>query len=112
MGPGVSRVLSSAETRRVDLDRDLVAHEDAAVQAIMWQRSGEYLEGFRDAAYRDHVFAYHRGQEDSPKSVTWQVDRLRAAGFARVDVLHKNGCFAAFGAVKARSPMGQPPRSR
>ncbi|MGI6419673.1 MAG: hypothetical protein ACOX1P_28900 [Thermoguttaceae bacterium] len=25
---------------------------------------------------------------------------LREVGFARVDVLHKNSCFAAFGAIK------------
>jgi tRNA (cmo5U34)-methyltransferase len=89
---------------------DFVAHEDPAVQAIMWRRYGEYLEGFRDAAYRDQVFAYV-DQEDSPKSVTWQVDRLRAAGFARVDVLHKNGCFAAFGAVKSLEQAGRGGRS-
>lgn len=89
---------------------DFVAHEDPAVQAIMWRRYGEYLEGFRDAAYRDQVFAYI-DQEDSPKSATWQVDRLRAAGFARVDVLHKNGCFAAFGAVKSLEQAGRGGRS-
>lgn len=78
---------------------DLVSHEDPEVHALMWRRYGQYLESFRDAAYRDHVFAYV-AREDSPRPLTWQIDRLRHAGFGRVDVLHKNGCFAAFGAVK------------
>jgi tRNA (cmo5U34)-methyltransferase len=30
----------------------------------------------------------------------FQLDLLRQAGFTQVDVLHKNVCFAAFGAVK------------
>ena len=30
----------------------------------------------------------------------YQIDALRRAGFGQVEVLHKNGCFAAFGAVK------------
>ena len=78
---------------------DLVSHELEAVQSVMWARYGEYLEGFRDAAYRDHVLAYVE-QEDSPRPVTWQIDLLRSAGFTHADVLHKNGCFAAFGAMK------------
>jgi tRNA (cmo5U34)-methyltransferase len=31
----------------------------------------------------------------------FQLDLLRHVGFTRVDVLHKNVCFAAFGAVKS-----------
>ena len=39
-------------------------------------------------------------REDSPRPVTHQLDLLRSVGFANVDLLHKNSCFAAFGAVK------------
>jgi tRNA (cmo5U34)-methyltransferase len=78
---------------------DVVEHDDAAVQMLMWARYGDYLEELRDAAYRAHVLAYVE-QEDTPRSVTFQCDQLRAAGFSRVEILHKNGCFAAFGAVK------------
>ena len=28
------------------------------------------------------------------------IDLLREVGFSQVEVLHKNGCFAAFGAFK------------
>jgi tRNA (cmo5U34)-methyltransferase len=77
----------------------MVSHEHAAVEAALRQRYGEYLTGFRDEAYRDHVFAYI-DQEDTPKPLTFQLDLLRSAGFAQVDVLHKSANFAAFGAVK------------
>ncbi|MEO6436549.1 MAG: class I SAM-dependent methyltransferase [Tepidisphaeraceae bacterium] len=78
---------------------DLVSHELPAVQAMMWARYGDYLADLKDEKYRDDVFAYI-DQEDSPRPLTWQLDLLRKVGFARTEVLHKNSCFAAFGAVK------------
>jgi tRNA (cmo5U34)-methyltransferase len=78
---------------------DLVAHQSREAQAVMWARYGEYLEKLRGPEYRDQVFAYVE-QEDTPRSVLYQVDLLREAGFREVEILHKNSCFAAFGAVK------------
>lgn len=78
---------------------DLIEHPTPAIQALMWQRYGEYLAGLKDEAYRDHVFAYIE-KEDTPRSLLFQVDLLRAVGFSTVEILHKNGCFAAFGAIK------------
>jgi len=46
------------------------------------------------------VFGYIE-QEDTPRSLTYQLELLARVGFVRVDVLHKNACFAAFGGVKA-----------
>jgi len=40
-------------------------------------------------------------KEDSPRPVTYQLDLLRKVGFRHTDLLHKNSCFAAFGAIKA-----------
>ena len=79
---------------------DLVESAIPAVQRLMWARYGEYLAALKDEAYRDHVFAYVE-KEDTPRPLTFQLDPLREVGFARVDVLHKNVCFAAFGGVKA-----------
>jgi tRNA (cmo5U34)-methyltransferase len=78
---------------------DLVESAIPAVQRLMWERYGEYLTALKDAAYRDHVFAYVE-REDTPRPLTFQLDLLREVGFAQVEVLHKNVCFAAFGAVK------------
>lgn len=80
---------------------DLVESAIPAVQKLMWTRYGEYLSGLKDDAYRDHVFTYIE-QEDTPRPLTFQLDLLREVGFAQTEVLHKNGCFAAFGATKAR----------
>ncbi len=79
---------------------DLVESSVPGVQRLMWRKYGEYLTEFRDEAYRDHVFAYVE-KEDTPRPLVFQLDLLRQVGFSQVDVLHKNVCFAAFGAVKA-----------
>ncbi len=78
---------------------DLVESAIPAVQRLMWARYGEYLTGLKDTAYRDHVFAYVE-KEDTPRPLMFQLDLLREVGFSQVEVLHKNVCFAAFGAVK------------
>ena len=78
---------------------DLVDHETESVQALMWQRYGDYLCALGGEAFRQKVFDYI-DKEDSPRPVTYQLDLLRNAGFDQVELLHKNSCFAAFGAVK------------
>ncbi len=78
---------------------DLVEHAIPQVQSILWRRYSEYLAGLKGPEYRDRVFAYV-DYEDTPRPLVWQIDLLRQSGFARVEVLHKNGCFAAFGALK------------
>ena len=79
---------------------DMVSHELEPIQELMWRRYGEYLVSLKDEHYRDHVFTYIE-QEDSPRSLTYQMKLLQRVGFAQTEVLHKNGCFAAFGAIKA-----------
>ena len=79
---------------------DMIAHSNPQVQAVMWERYGDYLTQHKDAAYRDHVFAYV-AREDTPRPLMFQIDLLREVGFREVEILHKNSCFAAFGALKA-----------
>jgi tRNA (cmo5U34)-methyltransferase len=78
---------------------DLVAHETEPVQALMWQRYGDYLCAQGGENYRAKFFEYI-DKEDSPRPVTYQMDLLRHVGFDQVELLHKNCCFAAFGAIK------------
>lgn len=78
---------------------DLVEHSHAGVNALMWHRYGEHLTAFKDTAYRDHVFDYIE-KEDTPRPLMYQLELLRSVGFRKVDVLHKNSAFAAFGGVK------------
>lgn len=78
---------------------DLIESSLPAIQALMQQQYGEYLTRLKDSAYRDHVFAYVE-KEDTPRPLMFQLDLLRAVGFRQIEVLHKNVCFAAFGAIK------------
>jgi tRNA (cmo5U34)-methyltransferase len=79
---------------------DLVEHTTPAVQEMMWSRYGEYLVSLKGPEYRDQVFAYV-DHEDTPRPLAFQLDLLRAVGFDRVELLHKNGPFAAFGAIRS-----------
>jgi tRNA (cmo5U34)-methyltransferase len=79
---------------------DFVDHAAPAVHDLMWARYGAYLETIGGADYRDKVFKYV-ALEDTPKPVGYQLDLLRQVGFEEIEVLHKNSCFAAFGAVKS-----------
>lgn len=79
---------------------DLVSHETKPVHNMMWNRYGEYLCSLDGEEYKNKVFAYI-DKEDSPRPVTYQLDLLRSVGYDHVELLHKNSCFAAFGAVKS-----------
>ncbi|MGD9111185.1 MAG: class I SAM-dependent methyltransferase [Desulfobacterales bacterium] len=78
---------------------DLVSHETEPVQFMMCERYGEYLCSVGGESYRTKVFEYIE-KEDSPRPVTYQLDLLRKVGFDHIELLHKNSCFAAFGAIK------------
>jgi tRNA (cmo5U34)-methyltransferase len=78
---------------------DLVEHSLPVVQEMMWDRYGEYLVDFKDEAFRELVYSYII-QEDTPRPLLFQVDMMRKVGFVDAVVLHKNICYAAFGAVK------------
>jgi len=79
---------------------DLVVQENPAIQGLIYEeRYGNYLIGLRDTAYRDQVFDYIE-KEDSPRSINYQLKLLEKVGFKKVELLHKNLCFASFGAIK------------
>jgi tRNA (cmo5U34)-methyltransferase len=78
---------------------DLVSHESPEIHDLMWKRYASYLEAKGGKDYQEKVFAYI-DKEDSPRPVSFQLDLMRKAGFASVDILHKNSCFSAFGGIK------------
>ena len=78
---------------------DLISHDSNAIQGLMWQRYGVYLQELGGQEYQEKVFTYVE-KEDTPRSLTFQLDMLKKAGFGQVEILHKNCCFAAFGAIK------------
>lgn len=78
---------------------DLVVFDDPAVQSVSWQRYGDYLTALGGPAYRDQVLEYIDA-EDSPRSLSFQLDLLRAVGFRTSEVLHRNSVYAAYSARK------------
>jgi tRNA (cmo5U34)-methyltransferase len=74
---------------------DLLSHESPAIEAVMTDRYAAHLARGGEEAYVRKVFAYI-AEEDSPVPITYQIDRLREAGFGRVDVLHKSVAFGAY----------------
>ena len=80
---------------------DMVEQVEPSVQRMMWDRYAAYLSALKGggeagAAYVKAVFAYVE-EEDTPKPLPYQMECMREAGFTGIDVLHKNGPFAAFG---------------
>lgn len=78
---------------------DLVIQETDAISEYTWERYGDYLEGVNGKTYRQKVMDYIE-KEDSPRSLTYQMELMKKTGFRSTDVLHKNMCFAAFGGIK------------
>jgi tRNA (cmo5U34)-methyltransferase len=61
----------------------------------MWERYGKHLESIGGSSYREKVFDYI-DVEDTPRSLSYQMELMKKVGFTTFDVLHKNSCFAAF----------------
>ncbi len=78
---------------------DIVTHENNVIHELMWKRYAEYLDGLGGVEYRTKVFE-HIDVEDSPRPLTYQLELLKKVGFRHIEVLHKNSCFAAYGATK------------
>jgi tRNA (cmo5U34)-methyltransferase len=78
---------------------DLITHDTPALNEMFNTRYGNYLETLGGAAYRKKVFDYVE-QEDTPRSLGFQLRLLKMVGFTQIEVLHKNSNFAAFGGVK------------
>jgi len=78
---------------------DLVTFDLPDVQSLMWTRYGEYLESLGGSDYREKVQAYIE-KEDSPRSLPFQLDVLKASGFSSYDILHRHSVFACYLGVK------------
>ncbi|MDR1667667.1 MAG: class I SAM-dependent methyltransferase [Bacteroidales bacterium] len=78
---------------------DLVRQNNEVLTEYFWQRYAEYLDETGGQDYRRKVLE-HIAEEDSPQSITYQLELMKKVGFRNVEVLHKNVCFGAFGGVK------------
>ena len=78
---------------------DLTCFDSPAIQILMWQRYGTYLESLGGPEYRQKVFDYI-DKEDSPRSLAYQLSLAHSSGFRQSDVLHRNSVFACYYAEK------------
>ena len=78
---------------------DLIIQDNPAINDLIWQNYAEFLTKNGGSDYQQKVFGYIE-KEDSPRSMTFQLDLMRKVGFERVEILHKNMCFGAFGGMK------------
>lgn len=78
---------------------DLITQDTELLNEYIWERYGDYLEGLGGKEYCQKVLEYV-AKEDSPRSMNYQLDLLKKVGFGKVEILHKNMCFGAFGGIK------------
>lgn len=78
---------------------DLITQDTELLNDYTWERYGNYLEQVGGKEYRQHVLEYV-AKEDSPRSMNYQLDLMKKVGFSKVEILHKNMCFGAFGGIK------------
>ncbi|MEO8774209.1 MAG: class I SAM-dependent methyltransferase [Gelidibacter sp.] len=78
---------------------DLISQDTELLNDYTWERYGDYLEGLGGKEYRQNVLDYV-AKEDSPRSMNYQLDLMKQVGFSKVEILHKNMCFGAFGGIK------------
>src|SRR5690606_20944693 len=78
---------------------DLITQDTELLNDYIWERYGDFLEGLGGKEYRQKVLAYVE-KEDSPRSMNYQLDLMKRVGFKKVEILHKNMCFGAFGGIK------------
>lgn len=78
---------------------DLLVQDHEGVNQLIWERYGEYLSQHGGEEYQQKVFDYIE-KEDTPRSMTYQLDLMKQVGFSSVEILHKNTCFGAFGGIK------------
>jgi tRNA (cmo5U34)-methyltransferase len=94
-----SKIYNITAPGGVLLITDVINHEHNEINDMMWLKVAEHLEEIGGNEYAEKVFTYI-DKEDSPRSVTYQIEVLKKAGFRYIDVLHKNACSAAIAAVK------------
>jgi len=78
---------------------DLVVQDHEAVNQLTWKMYANYLKQHGGSAYQQKVFDYIE-KEDTPRSMSYQLDLMKKVGFSSTEILHKNACFGAFGGIK------------
>ncbi|MDR2761309.1 MAG: class I SAM-dependent methyltransferase, partial [Planctomycetaceae bacterium] len=78
---------------------DLVTQNNESLNQLLQQLYADYLEKTGGNEFRKKVLDYIE-KEDTPRSVTYQLELMKKIGFRDVEILHKNVCYASFGGIK------------
>ncbi|MDR2602659.1 MAG: class I SAM-dependent methyltransferase [Spirochaetaceae bacterium] len=78
---------------------DLVTQDSAVLTNYTWECYENYLNKIAGKEYARKVLAYVE-KEDTPRSINYQMELMKKAGFRNIEILHKNVCFAAFAGIK------------
>lgn len=78
---------------------DLITQDTPVLTEYFTERYKDYLTQLGGEKYAENVQAYIE-KEDSPRSLTYQLELMKKVGFSTVEVLHKNICFAAYAGIK------------
>jgi tRNA (cmo5U34)-methyltransferase len=78
---------------------DLLKQDNDSLTDFFWQLYTDYLDKMGGLDYRQKVLE-HVAKEDSPQSMTYQLELMKKVGFGNVEILHKNVCFGAFCGMK------------
>lgn len=78
---------------------DLVTQDNDMLSEYAWENYAKYLEGIGGKAFCMKTLA-NIAREDSPRSITYQLNLLRRVGFVNVDIIYKNLCFGIFCGTK------------
>jgi tRNA (cmo5U34)-methyltransferase len=78
---------------------DLISQENGALTDYFLEKYAVYLTEAGGEKYAQKVLEYSE-KEDTPRSMTFQLDMMKNIGFKSIDVLHKNICFGAYCGIK------------
>lgn len=78
---------------------DFISHDTEIITKLFEDKYSQYLDTLGGPEYRQKVLDYV-SYEDTPRSLNFQIAMLEKVGFIQIEILHKNSCFAAFGAIK------------
>lgn len=78
---------------------DLIRQESDILKDYFTERYANYLANMGGSDYAQKVLDYIE-KEDSPRSLNYQLELMKKVGFSKVDILHKNICFAAYCGIK------------
>jgi tRNA (cmo5U34)-methyltransferase len=94
-----NRVYKSLKPKGCFIIADLIFQNNNVLTDYMFEMYAEYLNNVGGESFCIDILDKIE-REDTPKSLDYQLDLMKKMGFKTVEILHKNMCFAVFGALK------------